>query len=128
VTGVPVRSLARYFEYWLLRLEGVYPAVARCAGCGGSLNGGAALAGQDDALICLACTPATESDVSEGALDFLRASSTTAPEALRDVPLASGAAGELERLHRRLLTRHLDREPRSLRVLREMDATSPTFR
>ena len=24
-TGVPVEPLARYFEYWLLRLQGVYP-------------------------------------------------------------------------------------------------------
>ena len=23
--GAPVESLARYFEYWLLRLQGVYP-------------------------------------------------------------------------------------------------------
>ena len=25
VAGVPVRPLARYFEYWVLRLQGVYP-------------------------------------------------------------------------------------------------------
>ena len=25
VAGVPVEPLARYFEYWLLRLQGVYP-------------------------------------------------------------------------------------------------------
>ncbi len=25
VTGVPIDPLARYFEYWLLRLQGVYP-------------------------------------------------------------------------------------------------------
>ena len=23
--GVPIEPLARYFEYWLLRLQGVYP-------------------------------------------------------------------------------------------------------
>ena len=26
--GAPVEPLARYFEYWLLRLQGVYPGVA----------------------------------------------------------------------------------------------------
>ena len=35
-TGVPIEPLARYFEYWLLRLQGVYedegPAVGRRAG------------------------------------------------------------------------------------------------
>ena len=27
VSDVPVEKLARYFEYWLLRLQGVYPSV-----------------------------------------------------------------------------------------------------
>ena len=33
--GVPVEPLARYFEYWLLRLQGVYPE------SGGSVSAGA---------------------------------------------------------------------------------------
>ena len=39
--GVPVEPLARYFEYWLLRLQGVYPALGACRRCGGALGGGA---------------------------------------------------------------------------------------
>src|SRR3954466_7017574 len=31
--GAPVDALARYFEYWILRLQGVYPPFA-CAACG----------------------------------------------------------------------------------------------
>ena len=27
--GVPIEPLARYFEYWLLRLQGVYEAATR---------------------------------------------------------------------------------------------------
>ena len=41
----PVEALSRYFEYWLLRLEGVYPSLETCARCarpvlagGGSLG------------------------------------------------------------------------------------------
>jgi DNA repair protein RecO len=30
--GVPIESLARYFEYWLLRLQGVYETDARLSG------------------------------------------------------------------------------------------------
>ena len=29
--GVPVERLARYFEFWLLRLQGVYPPIAACS-------------------------------------------------------------------------------------------------
>src|SRR5262245_31522752 len=33
-TARSVDALARYFEYWLLRLEGVYPATDVCPRCG----------------------------------------------------------------------------------------------
>src|SRR5512141_813274 len=37
-SGAPVERLARYFEYWLLRLQGVYPAIAVCPGCAGAMD------------------------------------------------------------------------------------------
>ena len=40
---VPVEAIVRYFEYWLLRLQGVYPSVAACQRCGVSLGEGARL-------------------------------------------------------------------------------------
>ena len=44
--GAPVEPLARYFEYWLLRLQGVYPEVARHAvGRGAGVSGGVAHGG-----------------------------------------------------------------------------------
>src|SRR5215210_8113888 len=33
-SGAPVEALARYFEYWVLRLQGVYPSLLSCPGCG----------------------------------------------------------------------------------------------
>ena len=36
--GAPIEKLARYFEYWLLRLQGVYPALS-VLGCGGRSAG-----------------------------------------------------------------------------------------
>src|SRR4029077_13404484 len=35
--------LARYFEFWLLRLQGVYPQLSSCPVCGGAYDGGAVL-------------------------------------------------------------------------------------
>ena len=43
--GAPIERLARYFEYWILRLQGVYPALIVCPGCGGPLEGGAIMLG-----------------------------------------------------------------------------------
>ena len=46
-------ALARYFEYWLLRLEGVYPAIDVCPRCGErALAAGAVLVPADRSYVC----------------------------------------------------------------------------
>ena len=40
--GVPVEPLARYFEYWLLRLQGVYQPDPRGVARGAGVSGGGA--------------------------------------------------------------------------------------
>jgi DNA repair protein RecO (recombination protein O) len=84
--GVPIDPLARYFEYWLLRLQGVYEADRR---------------------------------LSPGARAFLDAARASSPFALADLAVSGAALRELEAAHRSLLALHLEREPRSVRVLRE---------
>lgn len=121
--GVPPGLLARYFEYWLLRLEGVYPALDVCARCGKPLEAiGAQLAADADALICLGCAPRAEADLSPTGLAFLRLAARQPPETVPPDALPERAGRELERLHGALLARHLEREPRSRRVTREISA------
>ena len=85
--GVPVDPLARYFEYWLLRLQGVYEPAARL------------------------------SSEARAFLDRARASS---PFALGENPISARALRELEAAHRELIAMHLEKELKSIRVLREM--------
>jgi DNA repair protein RecO (recombination protein O) len=118
--GAPVEALARYFEYWLLRLQGVYPSLTSCAGCAEPLVGGAVMPPRDDLFLCRACAPAGGTPVSVDALRFLKAAGAMAPERLETLPLQPRAARELETLHRRLLHLHLEKELKSARVLREM--------
>jgi DNA repair protein RecO (recombination protein O) len=87
VEGVPVERLARYFEYWLLRLQGVYEADPRA---------------------------------SADALAFLDAARCSSPLGLADVPVSRKALRELESSHRELIAMHLEKELKSVRVLREM--------
>ena len=123
--GAPIDPLARYFEYWLLRLEGVYPVWVRCARCGTALeSAGGALLREAMAFTCGACAPRAGSErVSAEAFRFLRAASGVAPDrmAVGEAPPPQ-AMRELERAHRAMIATFLDREPRSSRVLREMGA------
>jgi DNA repair protein RecO (recombination protein O) len=119
--GAAIERLARYFEYWILRLQGVYPAVVVCPGCGGTLEAGAVMPPREHMFLCRRCAqPGHGTDVSAAALQFLRAAGRTAPERMDSLALDARAARELETVHRRLLNTHLEKELKSVRVLREM--------
>jgi DNA repair protein RecO (recombination protein O) len=87
VTGSPVEALARYFECWLLRLQGVYPSDLR---------------------------------LSSGAAVFLDGVRRIGPRDVDSLGATSGVLREIELIHRKLITMHLDRELRSVRVLNEL--------
>ena len=75
--AVPIQPLARYFEYWLLRLQGVYEV---------------------------------DPQLSEEARAFLGAARGVSPFSLGDVTVSDRA----------LIAMHLEKDLKSVRVLREM--------
>ena len=87
--GVPSEPLTRYFEYWLLSLQGVYPA------------------GRVPSL-------------SPEAQAFLTAARKIGPQELAGMSANRAMLRELESLHRSIIATHLEREPRSIKVLKDM--------
>jgi DNA repair protein RecO (recombination protein O) len=118
--GGAAEALGRYFEYWLLRLEGVYPPVGMCPRCGReSLSAGAVLVAAERALVCRTCAPAGPG-LSAGAMAFLAAAGRQTPREAGEGGAAPGVLRELEHVHHRLIALHLDKELRSARVVREL--------
>jgi recombinational DNA repair protein (RecF pathway) len=87
VAGAPVDALARYFECWLLRLQGVYPP--------------------DLAL-------------STNATAFLEGAKRVGPRQVESLGATPMTLREIEQVHRKLIAMHLEKEPRSVRVLSEL--------
>jgi len=87
---VPIEPLARYFEYWLLRLQGVYQ-------------------------------PDPQSSVEAQA--FLEAARSCSPFAIGEVRVTPKTLRELEQTHREQIAMHLEKDLKSVRVLREIRAT-----
>ncbi len=115
-----VDALARYFEYWLLRLEGVYPAIDRCPRCQRlALGEGAALVPADRRYVCGACA-ATGPRLSREAMTFLRSAGTWTPVEAGRAGTPVPALRELERVHARLIADHLEKSVRSARVVKEL--------
>jgi DNA repair protein RecO (recombination protein O) len=118
--GAPVEALARYFEYWLLRLQGVYPSMRQCPGCGSAMSSGASMPPRESMLLCRTCAPVGGTQLSAEAMTFLLQAASIPPGGLASLPLGARAARELETAHRRLIQVHLEKELKSARVLREM--------
>jgi len=125
---VPTERVARYFEYWLLRLQGVYPPHVACHRCGTALDGepdGACLEPGAHVFTCPGCSGRAGGEepgvtLSPGALSFLAAAESIPPQRLAGVPLSGRVDRELEAIHRALMRLHLEKELRSTRVLREL--------
>src|SRR5262245_60268278 len=118
--GAPIDPLARYFEFWLLRLQGVYPQLSACPQCGGSYDGGAMMPPREAHYVCLRCAGSGGTTLSLEAMHFLRSAARSSPGSLIDTPLGAAADRELETAHRRLLHAHLEKELKSARVLRQL--------
>jgi DNA repair protein RecO (recombination protein O) len=122
--GAGVDVLARYFEYWLLRLEGVYPALDVCPRCRRpALAAGAVLAAADRAYVCADCAHGGPR-LSPEAMAFLRAASRRRPADVDAAPTPVGALREIEHAHGRLIAMHLEKELRSTKVIRELGPVS----
>ena len=87
VAGVPVEALARYFECWLLRLQGVYPP---------------------------------DLAVSDNAAAFLEGARRVGPREVESLGASRVTLREIEQVHRKLIAMHLEKEPRSVRVISEL--------
>jgi DNA repair protein RecO (recombination protein O) len=126
--GAPVAVLARYFEYWLLRLQGVYPPLGACPRCGVAGFGGAGawLDPVERVFLCRPCGGDTggagsrRTGLSVDALAFLAQAARVPPERVGVIPAPPRALSELETAHRLLIAAHLEKELKSTRVLRDM--------
>lgn len=123
-TGMPVGPLARYFESWLLRLQGVYPPDVACADCGADLtNDGAFLAIDGHGFVCRGCHGAHGTDdryLSPRALAFVRGIRQARPVDAASLGASDGVLRELELAHRALLGAHFDRPLKSARVVQAL--------
>lgn len=117
--GSPGMMVARYLEAWLLRLHGIFPPLDRCAACGKRLGGGELrYHAQSHGFLCDACGPASGPLLSASVRAILEWIFRNPPAAMSAV--AAPEVEALESFHQGLIVRHLERDLRSYRVLRDV--------
>ncbi len=110
-----LQTILRYFEIWLLKLEGFLPDIKRCAECHRQFNESKlAFVGSDLMLRCRSCSQGMGTALSDRLHGQLRASQKVGPcafaEESRDVP--SKTLREMAELTHQMIGRVLERQPR----------------
>lgn len=114
---------ARYFESWVLRLAGIFPAPDVCPLCGGPLDDGAIIPPGGETLVCFDCAgrpPETSSGstaIGPGGLHFLRRIGRESLKKLAQEPPPPEVLRDVERVNTRVRRDFLQGELKSFLVM-----------
>jgi DNA repair protein RecO (recombination protein O) len=113
-TPLDLEAVLRYFEVWLLKLEGFMPDLRACANCQKAFEDEAIYLGPDLSLRCLQCSNGRGRAVLKGVRTQLRTAEKLAPakfaEVARDV--SKDTNREMAELTFHIIGRVLERMPR----------------
>ncbi len=121
IAGASRDLSARYFEVWVLRLQGIFPPPRECPHCGRPFGeDGALLPPNGDALLCPDCAGQERGGLRVGpeVLSFLRRTGREGLERLALKPPPTASLRRVEELCREVRRRFLHRELRSYDVLK----------
>lgn len=117
---IDVRILTRYFEAWILRINGIMPDIRRCRRCRTAIAEAASgwLSPRRDGVFCDACAPARKEEITGALGRFLAWVNENPPSACAAAPFTSDEIRSFEKSLQAMIIFHLEREPKSLRFLR----------
>ena len=111
-----LQLILRYFEVWILRLEGFLPDLRRCADCHRLFNEGeGVLLSRELGLLCHECAHGKGEVLSRKAYSRLCATQVLSPQSFVEESqgLSSAIQSELAELMHRMIGRVLERRPRA---------------
>jgi DNA repair protein RecO (recombination protein O) len=115
--GVDRSLAARYYETWVLRLQGIFPPPRECPQCGRPLAEEAILPPSGEGLVCVECAGGGGMRIGRGALDLLLRSARQNLQAVGADPPPATVLREVEALCAAVRRRFLQQELRSYEVM-----------
>ncbi len=114
-------ALLRYFELWLLRLNGLLPHYGSCSGCGKYVKERSFYMWPEAGQVrCPDCARGQGLYVSAEAAGLLRRMLELPPERFAALPFAGRPAAEIGRMSEKLLDLHLEKKIQSRDALRQV--------
>jgi DNA repair protein RecO (recombination protein O) len=121
--GADPVQLARYFEYWILRLEGIWPGLRICGICESPLGNSAVCFSRITG--CFTCGHCRQEEgilFDSADIAVLQGFAKLPPSQLPAAGFNSASLGKLEMVVQSLIRRHLEFDLKSYRMLKELTA------
>lgn len=120
--GAEPELMARYFEIWMLRISGLLPDLQHCSQCGRSMQGDVWVSEITQGFVCgRDCGGGVAANrLATPARALLSAILSNSPAQIASGQVSRGAVRALENATGLLIRGHLDRVPRSLRVMQRL--------
>jgi DNA repair protein RecO (recombination protein O) len=117
---VDAAALTRYFESWILQINGVLPDVHRCKRCRTVLAESAPgwLSPRRDGVYCDGCAPARKEEAGERLGRFVAWTRQNPPAACAAAPFTAEELKSIQKALQAMIVYHLEREPRTLRFVK----------
>lgn len=125
--GVDAGILTRYFEAWMLRLNGIMPDIRRCRRCRTMIAEPAPgwLSPRRDGVFCDSCAPSRKEEIRDNLGRFIAWVQANPPSACASAPFSAEDIGSFEKAFQAMIIFHLEREPKSLRCLKNEKEAQP---
>ncbi|MCR4396566.1 MAG: DNA repair protein RecO [Candidatus Saccharicenans sp.] len=112
--GQSLPYLARYFEYWFLKINGILPDFRSCQKCRQPIAHQAWLEPQKDGVLCPKCSRDKKIEIRPALVQAIDWMKRNPPEAAPSLELRAEDWKQLGRVFQSIIIYHLEEKPRSL--------------
>lgn len=115
--GGDLNFLSRYFEAWLLKINGVLPDLSKCKKCQKPLIHPGWLSPKKDGVFCDRCASQKKEQIKPELGDFVRWIRKNSPPEKGPLPFSPEQLITIKKALKEIIIFHLEREPKTLRYL-----------
>ncbi|MBC7349285.1 MAG: DNA repair protein RecO [Candidatus Aminicenantes bacterium] len=112
--GQPLPYLARYFEYWFLKINGILPDFRVCQKCRQTIKNSAWLEPHKDGVLCPKCAKEKKIELRPDLVQAIDWMKKNPPEAAPGLELRAEDWKQLGRVFQSIIIYHLEETPRTL--------------